>query len=250
VTGGVRQIVTPLLFLAACWSSDPGVEEPDLCAAEQVAKLSCAGDQAIGAIVHPSGGTSQTLACRQLDRSWAATCAQGCRLAVDGVYSARDGLAMTRPDLLCAEAPTAQLGDHCDAQTPCLPTRAQLDRAGEVIGQVYLTCDDRAQRCVADVPPQVDGFLQACAGAVVSRYGTAGARGAVYDASGAGACLIAWDATANVARSGVTVRCDGDWDCPAGALCDDRIPRLDGGTLAGVCKPGPRGTLTAAMLTR
>jgi hypothetical protein len=63
------------------------------------------------------------------------------------------------------------------------------------------------------------------------------------------ACLLAFDPVTQVVASGITRRCIGDWQCPEHALCDDQIPRLVGGDPIAVCKPGPRGTLTPAMLS-
>jgi hypothetical protein len=85
--------------------------------------------------------------------------------------------------------------------------------------------------------------MEPCDSATLSMYGTSGVNG------GIGVCLLAWDDATQSVASGITRSCMGDWECPAGALCDDQITALDlSGTLA-LCKPGPRGTLTPAMLS-
>jgi hypothetical protein len=157
---------------------------------------------------------------------------------------------------LCSETPEAKPGDACDHYStetygagsphhPCLPTRAQVGSDGSVIGQTYLACgaDDV---CVAAAAPAVPSYLAPCAATVVSQWGGPGVTGLVTG----GDCLLAWDETNQRMTSGTTILCLGDWECPEHALCDGSLPVLDyPGVTQAVCKPGPRGTLTPAMLT-
>jgi hypothetical protein len=62
--------------------------------------------------------------------------------------------------------------------------------------------------------------------------------------------LLVWDDTADALASGITTKCIGDWQCPDHALCDDQLTLLvTTSTPVGVCKPGPRGTLSPVSLT-
>jgi hypothetical protein len=74
--------------------------------------------------------------------------------------------------------------------------------------------------------------------------------GVVAPEMGTLTCLLAWDASTNMVKSAVSQVCLGDWDCPSGSFCDDQIPPLPASfpTKFAVCNPGPRGTLTPAML--
>jgi hypothetical protein len=223
---------------------------------------SCQGTTATTTIYFAGGSTSLTL-CHAAPADADATCAS---CAVTATSNSQDVAAVgAHPELLCAETAEAKLGDVCftpyfpqnsssaapalDTAIPCLPTRAKLAADGTVSGQDYLACDQAAGRCVAAPAPTVAAYLQACDAAIVAQYGTTGAVGVVERTDGA--CLIAWDATANAAKSGQTVECIGDWECPAGALCDDQMTVLSETAPThpiAVCKPGPRGTLTPAML--
>ena len=244
------------LAVAACTSPEepqqPPQPPPYLCDGP-FSSLSCAGGAAVGSSAY-GRSTSRTIACPLPDQRFTATCAQGCAIAQQGTWSAIDATALADPRVLCAETPAAKVGDPCDAQRPCLPTRAVIAADGTVSGQTYLACG-AGGTCVEAAPPTIAGFLGPCTAAVVQQFGIAGATGYVelggggYDAGG-DVCLIAWDAAAKAPASGVSHTCAGDWDCPAGALCDDRLGELNGVGQAAVCKPGPRGTLTPAMLTR
>ncbi len=181
------------------------------------------------------------------------SCLTAC--AIEGV-EVRAGIVTTgfplTPLVLCAETPVAQLGDPCAAQgEACLPTRATLAPDGTVTGQQHLVCGaDRT--CIGTTAPTVPSYLAPCAPPVLEQYGTAGQLGVVADPDRASAaCLLAWDAATSAIASGQSIVCVGDWECPAGALCDDQLPLLTPSTApVAVCKPGPRGTLTPAMLRR
>lgn len=177
-------------------------------------------------------------------------CTAGCAIEGDVAFGelqpefSRLMVFRNHAEVLCGETPEAQPGDMCTTK-PCLPTRARLDSDGTVAGQTYLTCN--GDRCVENAPPSVSGYLQACDSAIVAQYGKPNAVGMYL--SSPMACLIAWDDAAQSAASGITRACIGDWMCPAGSLCDDLIPPLGTSSRAPVCKPGPRGTLTASMLS-
>jgi hypothetical protein len=90
-----------------------------------------------------------------------------------------------------------------------------------------------------------------CDGQTISTYGGPSALGKIGPTSTAiTTCLVAWDTTANVQRSAVARACLGGWECPVGTICDDAIETLPATftTKFAVCKPGPRGVLTASML--
>ncbi len=186
--------------------------------------------------------------------SWSAACASGCSINGHETFSGFDtsGFVLT-PELLCAEAPEAKFGDACDATSrSCIPTRARLNPDGTVAGQSYLACVSGV--CQSVFAPTLTNYLARCDATTIAQYGTSGATGVVVPpdyGGGTSACLLAWDSSAQAAASGITRVCIGDWECPAGALCDDSIPILDSvlGPVA-VCKPGPRSTLTPAMLSK
>jgi hypothetical protein len=193
--------------------------------------------------------TSATLACPLPDDYVSVTCTQGCALTVVASESSNVP-PLHAPGILCAETPEAHVGDACDADHPCLPTRAVVGADGTVTGQTYLACSNG--RCVAsDPPPYESSYLDACDATTIQTYGGPRGTGAVVpDPTSRVACLLAWDPVAGVTTSGITFQCLGDWDCPRGALCDDRVPFLGDTSGSAVCKPGPRGVLTPAMLTR
>lgn len=154
-------------------------------------------------------------------------------------------------EVLCAETPEAKVGDVCGGLYTgpnCRPTRAHLNADGTVASQNYLACDYTTKRCVTSGAPIVSSYLQACDSATVANHSGTDVKGRVK-LTGTAACLLAYDSSTSTMRSGVTRVCLGDWDCPAGSLCDDMIPALDAITPLAVCKPGPRGSLTPAMLS-
>jgi hypothetical protein len=245
--GLVRSTMLLPFVLAAACGGNPSVD-PSLCPVITSA-ASCTGNRVDAWVTFQGAIPTHHLECAQLDRNASATCADGCAVEATGMWTQRDGEVLDAPAILCAETPVAKAGDYCDDQAPCLPTRVRLATDGTVIGQDYLTCDDTKHQCVADIPPTIPSYLAACDASVVSTYGRPNATGfAVADSMG-GVCLIAWDTTTNATVSGISRACLGDWDCPASALCDDGLTRLDSASDAvAVCKPGPRGVLTPAML--
>lgn len=234
------------LALAACAGNDGG---DDVVGCPQPGVISsCVGADATVSI-RGGGTTSQTLHCNENDRDYHAVCDNGCAPArTAGTPTVGD----PDPTLLCDTTTYAAVGDACDLTShPCLPTHATVGPDGTVIGQTYLTCDSGTLKCVAAPAPIVTGYLEACDAATIARYGTTGVNGAVVvDPSTDQACMLAWDAAAGAITSGSTITCVGDWQCPEGALCDDRIAPLANDAAVAVCKPGPRGLLTPAMLTK
>jgi hypothetical protein len=155
------------------------------------------------------------------------------------------------PAVLCAETPDAQTGDACtssaevSAAPACMPTRAQLDGNGGVASQSYLQCDGTGH-CAPSSPPVISNYLKVCS--VTPMNGVSGVMSTTQLPS-LDACLVAWDDATQTMASGKTVQCAGDWACPAGSLCD-RVPVVGtASAMLAVCKPGPRGTLTPAMLS-
>ncbi|HEU0029123.1 MAG TPA: hypothetical protein VFQ53_00730 [Kofleriaceae bacterium] len=219
------------------------------------------------------GGTSLTLCGASTARQ--TSCTAGC--AREGAFEVMFPLTgpidtstlslLGHPAALCAETPEVQPGDVChdgwsfpssntgvkrmtDAAVPCAPTRAKLAADGTVERNIRLACDP-TEHCL-DVTDTIaeDVPFAACDPAVVAELGTPNVNGVVAMAFGASACLLAWDDVAQVARSGRARPCVGDWQCGPHSLCDDQLVLL-GTTMPpiAVCKPGPRGVLTPAMLS-
>jgi hypothetical protein len=163
---------------------------------------------------------------------------------------------------LCVDTPEAMIGDACNGMDQeCLPTRAHVATDGTVTDQQYLRCDYTTSTCVAASAPVFEDanrqpfYLTRCADLTLTQYGVDGVNGTVltggYDVPGRyAACLLAWDAATQTVASGLTATCYGDWECPTGALCDGSVNLIaTAGMHVAVCKPGPRGMLTPAMLS-
>ncbi|HLL25707.1 MAG TPA: hypothetical protein VK427_26400, partial [Kofleriaceae bacterium] len=186
-----------------------------------------------------------------------ATCTQGC--AVDtslrefaptsnqGALRSSIPKFLFAPRVLCAETPQAAVGDSCklNGTMPCLPTRAQLAADGTVTGQTYLVCG-ADEKCAAAPAPVIPQYLEPCAPSYITQYGHPGVN--AFATTGSGACLLAWNTATQAVATGRTTKCVGDWDCPAGSLCDDQVVSVHFNDFSAVCKPGPRGVLTPAML--
>ena len=170
---------------------------------------------------------------------WSYPCMNGC--AIESVGLGADLGNGVDPAVFCAEAPTAQVGDSCGVG--CLPTRATADATGKV-SQLYLACDQATQRCAAALAPTVSRWMAPCP-LTAAAWGAPGVNGRAGASQDAGAfCLLAWDASTATVANGLTITCLGDWDCPAGAMCDDHVARLQqtDDQVQAVCRPGPRGT--------
>ena len=132
-------------------------------------------------------------------------CPDGCE--IDGArYDGHLG------DRLC-RAETKEAGDPC----PCT-TRA-VDLGDGTVAQSYLECAGNV--CVAADPPVIARWLEPCDWVTPPSDTYNGAQGF---------CLVA------CGRTGETIYCVGDWECPEGATCD-----LVPGEETPVCRPGPRG---------
>jgi hypothetical protein len=186
------------------------------------------------------------------------TCSAGCNPGlqrVAGGYTTvpfqfyADNLA-----LLCTDAPEAQSGQACAIETAelptCIPTRARLAGDGTVESQPFLRCDNGT--CVARQP--APDLLVPCDAALVATYAAPNVVGVinVYQANEVEntTCVLAWDSGTQQPRHRKARACIGDWNCPAGMLCDAELTMLEAqGEHLAVCKFGPRGVLTPAMLT-
>jgi hypothetical protein len=224
-------------------------------------QASCSGGQAwtwTGWFYRGAGSHSM---CSVMLASTTATCASGCAIPGGTFRHGEPPADITAfvgaPQILCTETAEAKLGDACNTlgTAPCLPTRVRLNADGTVASQDYLACG-AGGTCVAAPAPVIAGYLQPCDPALVAQYATPGTSGLVplsnqsfgfvHRPSG---CLVAWDSTAQALATGVAPYCVGDWQCPAGSLCDDAVPSLaTPGSFGALCKPGPRGVLTPAML--
>lgn len=240
--------------LAACGTSDPG--GPGACgpngptnegACANAAFIDCNGDAATSGIAALWTGSSCLVCTPAGQASYQATCTAGCAVHISMPYAKVDQV-IAKPAILCAETPEAVAGDPCaNANSDCLPTRAKIAADGTVSGQDYLRCN--VDQCVAAAPPVIANYLGRCSDAALASESKPGVYGVAY--RGDEICLLAWDASAGAVTSGDTIECAGDWQCPAGSLCDDQIPSdVVGASTFGVCKPGPKGTLTPAMLSR
>jgi hypothetical protein len=237
-------VLLAALLLSACPGNE--TEDPLNCPAPTV-YLECSNGRASVTVAHHVS-TSRYLPCREHDGTTTVTCAQGC--ALEGSETYPDVGVIPSAEILCAEAPVAKVGDACDYLHPCVPTRAQLAADGTVTGQTYLYCEPNAMECAVANPVGGPGHFDACDASIVAQYGQPNATGVVATPGGP-SCLIAWDDTAKKSVSGSTRSCVGDWECAVGWLCDDQLQPLGADPHpAAVCKPGPRGTLAPAMLTK
>ena len=239
-------VVASLSLFAGCATdvpdgSCPGGIQRSTCWA--TATISCAAGSAASGIRQPLLADPCTVCVPATDLSYTASCAGGCAVSVDMQWLPTYA-ALAHPAILCAETPAAKAGDPCTNQADdCLPTRAQLAADGTVSAQDYLTCS--AGACVHAAAPVVAHYLERCGNVDDYAVGTVG-----VSYGSAGSCLVAWDPARGAMTSGQTIECAGDWACPSGSLCDDQIADARGSaTKLGVCKPGPRGVLTAAMLS-
>jgi hypothetical protein len=242
---------------------NPTGSDPQWCQNVDVRARCSGGTAMINARVHGSGGDPGKFCDYGVVMS--ATCAAGCATTGDvGQRQLLPGFDLFRlakhAAALCNETPEAKAGDPCSraflSPHGCAPTRAKLATDGSVIGHDYLACSDTTKQCIASPGPTISGYLAACDAATLAQHGAANVNGVVaVDVTMASnpmrrACLLAWDSAAQAISSGRSISCIGDWECPAGSLCDDQIAVL--GVAAqkiAACKPGPRGTLTPAMLT-
>ncbi len=235
----------------------PPYMPPTSCQLAVVTSVSrCTGSTASVRITNAYMGAGSHSMCVSTLRDETVQCTAGC--AVEGERT-RSGTSVSffeylygwHARLLCAETPVAVVGQPCTTTggiEACLPTRAVVDTNGLVTGQDYLTCDSSTHLCKAAGPPTIVDYLQPCDATLVAMYAAPGVNGVAGGLETA--CMIAWDETAQQARSGRTQQCLGDWECPSGALCDDGLDRLPStNPVLGVCKPGPRGVLTPAMLS-
>ncbi|HTL31602.1 MAG TPA: hypothetical protein VL326_00680 [Kofleriaceae bacterium] len=211
----------------------------------------CEGSSASFYVTNYYQGAGTHSMCTSVLVSSSVTCAAGC--AVQGSISLSGAAAFpavtafgNNAAVLCAETPPAHDGDACGSNH-CLPTRAAVDANGIVVGQDYLQCNSSNNRCSTSAAPPRMTYMDPCDPNDVTTYAVPNATGAA--GSGSNVCLIAWDDAAQKSVWNQTTQCMGDWQCPAQMLCDDQLPRLpSSASTIGVCKPGPRGTLTPAMV--
>ena len=202
-------------------------------------RVSCVGGMARVQVNHVP--QSPMFSCSKPPDVTTATCASGCTIEGVRTYSWQATLVPKAPQL-CAETDVAVAGGPC----PCLPVRATLASDGTVAMTTYLRCV--AGACEAAPAPTIASYLQRCDAATLAQYGVQDVNGVVV--AGDAGCLLAWNPATSAVTSGVTQRCIGDWDCPAGSLCDDEVATVNPvGEAVAVCKPGPRGSLTPQMLS-
>jgi hypothetical protein len=250
-----------VVFVVACGG---GASEPDastrkfdappppppnteLCFATPM-EASCIGNVAkVRTQYFPMGSTNN---CSKADSFSTSTCTQGCRIEATyppnrsfGSLSALNG----KQALLCSEN-DATIGTPCDDAIACDATRAAVASDGTVT-QIYLKCGAEKTCEPATPPPTWTASLAACDAATKTQYGVADVNGAkaLTDRT---ACLLAWDATTSTAATAVTKYCIFDSQCPSNAMCDTEIASIADNFTGGfgVCKPGPRGVLSPAML--
>jgi|GEM_PF-2836473 len=159
-------------------------------------------------------------------------CELGCEKEGAIVDALSPGYSRFR-ELLCAGTPEPQVGDSCGTNFDCKPNRARVGDDGE-LSTTYLECG-HGGTCVEVDPPEVVGWLQPCA--------RASAPVDVGEVSAAdGRCLIARDPDGACLRSGLSILCNFDYECPQGAFCLPQVvPESRVLTAAGACKSGPPG---------
>ncbi len=151
---------------------------------------------------------------------------------------------------MCAEYPTARLGDLCPrGEYECRPTRLERLASGE-LHQTYLECANGV--CIEDPPPPTGIYLQPCDQTDPARLAPlvgSGRTGVVV--ANSRPCLVT--DVAGCLYTAYTPSCVGDWNCPQGASCDDGLEFLSGSSsgLDGLCRPGLRDTpLPTEAMTR
>lgn len=256
LASGITALLLSFL-LVGCPAEDPGDQRPPTWQECRHVGHEASCEEGIASTsVYWGGGTTSATLCRREPEHAQVSCAAGC--AVEGMTAESSLYGPPLPSpwfggapaVMCADTPVARAGDACDlAADPCLPTRATRNPDGTVAGQDYLACV--AGTCAAAAPPSVPDYLASCDDPTLDLYGATDALGVIAEPmTKREACLLAWDPATQAITSGVTITCVGDWECPELSLCDDAVPVIvsTGGPVA-VCKPGPRGTLTPAMLS-
>lgn len=236
-----------VLALAGCGThhdsdpnSDPdgGSSDPN-CHFDCFGAIECSDGKAIAWAHAPVRCSEWTGQCPHV----AVTCEGGCALVfrnnaiVDYEWQNPDRLRA-----LCAETPTAEVGDLCN-EGSCVPIRAAT--AGDGTATLsYLACHPATHTCAVADPPMIDRYLSGCPRAAVN-LDRALREGVVFAAPDQTFelqwCLVARNDTGAV-RHGLTLSCIGDWDCPAGSTCDTFLDSTFGTyPRVAVCRPGPRG---------
>lgn len=175
-------------------------------------------------------------------------CAMGCTVEGQVLYqfdTDESRRLMSNLAALCAETPEAMVGAVCAGLgSTCIPTRSALNMDGTVAGRTDLRCDGT---CVVK---SSNMWAPAPCEASITQNAAPGVIGFLPIGFLPDGCLLAWNETTQKVASARTRACVGDWQCSNDALCDDQIPILPAGSTKrfAVCKPGPRGTLTPAML--
>jgi len=263
----MRAAVLFMLVTSCTWQYDanelPDAAAPDAYQYMPPPQISCAGAPEIGSASCMTGsastnvyryfsmGGTHSMCFEQLQKD-SAQCSAGCAIETSLMLGSPDVAEIeyfgSAAHVLCAETPEPHIGDACSTTgpAPCLPTRAQVASDGTVTGQSYLACVSGT--CQAAAAPPVANYLQACDSQTLATYGMEGVNGTIAY-GGKIACLLAWDEASQSVKSGVTRWCVGDWQCPSGSLCDDEVFPAGNTMRAAVCKPGPRGVLTPAMLS-
>jgi hypothetical protein len=124
-------------------------------------------------------------------------CSTACDIELDRINVGARSMFSVDPAILCAETPSAFLGNPCGVTSFCLPTRATIDNG--TVEQQYIACGE--ELCIPRPAPFIASFGAPC---VESAYDE-------RDPSRA-ACF-----------GGVTEYCIGDWECPPGTQCDDGV---------------------------
>jgi hypothetical protein len=123
------------------------------------------------------------------------------------------------PEALCAGTPDAVVGDACTSV--CIPTHG-----------TYLACDPSTHQCVATSAPVVEDWLAPCVDV------PAPPQPGFVGVDALHSCLMQDVPAASCFATAHSIQCNGDWECPEGATCDDDLPGGGGAW----CRPGARGT--------
>jgi hypothetical protein len=168
------------------------------------------------------------------------------------------------PLTICREHYPKAVGDGCQEDGDCRPTRAlptteadtadggAADAGGTGVRQTYLRCDQDSGRCVERAAPIVPDWLGPCDPAVL-RPLDEGAYGAAIDSSCTGGrCLVLVPHDRSCIWQGCSKSCVSDDDCPQGAVCQE-APAVACGVstdLKGYCKPGPLNQIGIGLTCR
>jgi hypothetical protein len=172
-------------------------------------------------------------------------CAKGC--FVEGGAPSESWFEISQnPVALCFEGVPKAVGSPCADDSDCLPTPATA-HPDPTVTNYYLRCNASTRTCEEAPPPTVEGWLQRCGQAVEKEAGS-GNSGFVPDLScPEHVCEFEARYLQTCVDQGCTRVCDGDHQCPQGAVCQPGAVLQDG-VQRGACKPGARDIIGIGLM--